>query len=292
MKSRDFLYKIQEKEIESFREVFRDRLSAWKKKNPEIFSSNENSSLLFSKYLNYVLANIPIDFIFSITDDNTEVIEKFVYDTTLSDDGTSAIMGERCGMYKSHIIKYMDKIHLAVAEQGLSYVFSGMYDTGKTFTSLHILSRAVYHGMSGYYFPYLKDVKHLHDKVMFKEHSKEEAALYEYITTCDFLVIDELGKENINDNMRTILEQIIKTRIMNRKPTILVTNLFFRISTGKERVAISSRVGKQEFINEFAETYGYSTCKALVSNYKILTFSSKEGSFRKRFSSDWSKLDD
>jgi len=289
MKTPLFLHTLQSDKIDEFNIRFKKHIKSLKESHESVFALKENEAFLYSITLPYVLANIPVDFIFEIIDESTEILDKLVAEIIVDYDQDLTVINKDSykivkdmSLYNQFINPYIDNIGTLVLEEGFSYIFSGAHDKGKTFSALHVLSHAIANGLSGYYFPYLKDIKDLHDKVKYKEHTKEEAALFKYINDCDFLVVDELGKENVNDNLKTILEQIIRTRSINSKPTILVTNLHF-LGHGSSK--------RSPLINQFAEVYGFSIFKLIYQNYRVIGFQSENQSFRKKFKADWSLLE-
>ena len=57
-----------------------------------------------------------------------------------------------------------------------------------------------------------------------KFHSENSGA-YEQMQTCDLLVIDDLGTEMVTTFTKSALYNLINTRLLNKKPTIINTNL-------------------------------------------------------------------
>ena len=71
------------------------------------------------------------------------------------------------------------------------------------------------------------------------------------VLTCDLLILDDLGTEMTTAFVQSALYQILNTRLMERRPTILSTNL---------KVA------------ELAGRYGAQTASRIEGEYQILTF--------------------
>jgi DNA replication protein DnaC len=104
--------------------------------------------------------------------------------------------------------------------KGTSYVITGPTNTGKTLLSSLVLKEALKKNYTAYYMLWsdILDKKFDDDEVM------------EKVKTSDFLVIDDLGIDNVNKESRypaVTLENIIKTRYGNLLPTFVVSRLSY-----------------------------------------------------------------
>jgi DNA replication protein DnaC len=149
--------------------------------------------------------------------------------------------------------------HLAL---GHSFLFFGFNGSGKTYTALLLQYEATRQNYDTYYIN-AKDLQLLMNRVMFsKDASVFDEIEMEHIENCELLVLDELGKESLTDNLLAQMELLLKGRTAENKATIIVTNL---------------DVAKQEY----DKRYGNSLSNLLHEKYRIYGFSS-QGEFRKK----------
>lgn len=130
-------------------------------------------------------------------------------------------------------------------------LFIGNTGTGKTFLSNCIAKEVMNQGFTVLYqtapilmdmvveakFAYQKDIK-----------LKEQ---YEKVFEVDLLIIDDLGTENLNNMKFTELFNIINTRLLKNKKTVISTNLM---------------------LPELANTYDERVISRLIGNYIICKF--------------------
>lgn len=195
---------------------------------------------------------------------NEEVFEKKVLEVDLID-GTKS---KPINLYEEVLDKYIANIDGKVYDDGLSFVFYGYNESGKTLAAIHTLCSAIEQGLTGYYIGF-KDLLHLHNNAEFAREG-EESRLWHHVLGCDFLVIDEVGKESsTTDNVLSVFEKVVKTRSSDVKPTILVTNIDFPKEQGG-----------------FKERYKNSVYNALITRYRVFQFSPK-GEFRQKTRKEW-----
>lgn len=285
----DIIYEVNDKLLADFYIKLESQLNALAENRPEINKFEVRSSI-YSILGKQVASNVPISYVFAFTEigqeDEFEPIEKTVREFGRKN-------AKPTNLYEDWLVRYIDNIDTLVKTSGASLVLYGLDDVGKTFTGIHLLINALVTDMQGYYIPFYKNYKQLVEKVAYNKNSTEqEERLLEYIQGCDFLVVDEIGKENVTDASKAVLQELIKTRSLNKKPTILITNLRFNatVKTG----------ATTHYVNEFENAYGSAVFTALSENYKILEFSSQDRSgsgestrlsMRKKFASAWEKLE-
>lgn len=174
-------------------------------------------------------------------------------------------------LYTSFFSKYLDEVDGKVFDRGLSLLFYGLNESGKTIAAIHALSMAIQSGMSGYYI-HFRDLMQCYNAAAFDSEYKERK-LWNYILNCDFLVIDEVGKEsNVTDNIISVFEKIVKHRSSDIKPTIVITNL---------NIAGQGKSG-----NLLLDRYGNSVYSSLITRYRAFEFSPR-GRFREKTREDW-----
>ena len=108
-----------------------------------------------------------------------------------------------------------------------SLLFIGQTGLGKTHLSLAIAAAAIEAGYGVVYTPMQKLMDTLEQgKFSYDEGKKEQyAENIRMIQSCDLLVLDDLGTEFINQFSIAVLYNIINTRQVEGRPTIVSTNL-------------------------------------------------------------------
>ena len=212
----------------------------------------------FAKLLPYYKAKVPEKYVESFFDG--EIYPKKVREidpTTLQIQGTFSLFESKFKNLHDKISKIIDK--------GYSFTFFGRNGSGKTHTAAYSLAIAIEQGKSGYFIS-MSDLYFLYNKVKSsREGTEPEVQLYDFILKCDFLVIDELGKESSTENAIYFVEEMLKTRQANGRSTVVTTNL----SPDGE---ISNKYGLSVWdVLRMFFTYGFS----------------QEGDFRKRTRPEW-----
>lgn len=117
-------------------------------------------------------------------------------------------------------------------------LFMGNSGLGKTHLTLAIVSGVIEKG----YLPVYGSAENLFSAIEAEKFSGEGKGTYEAILNCDLLVIDDLGTEMATAFTKSALYNIINTRILSRKPTIINTNLSMKEIETKYSARISSRL--------------------------------------------------
>lgn len=87
-----------------------------------------------------------------------------------------------------------------------------------------------------------------------REEYEEASADVERILKCDLLILDDLGTELTTDFVRSALYQIINTRLMEQKSTILSTNLMPSEIARRYSAQVSSRLeGEYQLLAFYGE---------------------------------------
>lgn len=130
-------------------------------------------------------------------------------------------------------------------------LFVGKAGTGKTFMSSAIANEAVNKGITVLYqtAPLLMDMLLEAKFASLKDEIKKEQ--YLKVFDVDLLIIDDLGTENLNNVKFTELFNIINTRLLKDKKTIISTNLT---------------------LAELAQEYDDRVMSRLIGNYTICRF--------------------
>ncbi len=142
-----------------------------------------------------------------------------------------------------------------------SLLLIGNTGTGKTFISNAIAAQVISQGFSVLYqtAPILMDMM-LDSKI---RGSKEDALRekYDQIFDVDLLIIDDLGTETLNSMKFTELFNIINTRLLKNKKTVISTNLV---------------------LPELAEQYDARVMSRLIGNYTICKFYGEDIRLKKK----------
>ena len=140
-------------------------------------------------------------------------------------------------------------------------LFVGNTGTGKTFLSNCIAYDLINKGYTVLY----QTAPMLMDMAMEAKYSAEKRNTnklkYESIFNVDLLIIDDLGTETLNNNRFTELFNIINTRLLKNKKTIISTNLM---------------------LNELSEEYDERVMSRLIGNYIICKFIGDDIRFKKK----------
>lgn len=213
---------------------------------------------------------LPLDFVNTIYSDHQKFEKK-----CREFDIVNSEIGGVFDLYDGFLAGYIDNIDDFVYNQGASLVFYGYNETGKTFSALHVLSYALQEGYSGYYINF-QDLYKLYNDASYDDDGLS-SDFYQYVKNCDFLVVDELGKEsNVSEGVIGFLENIIKYRSTEVLPTIFCTNIDFNDKPDNE---------------SFLDRYGNSVLNAMTKRYRVIQFS-KKGRFRKKTKIDWGQIDE
>lgn len=130
-------------------------------------------------------------------------------------------------------------------------LFMGAPGLGKTHLTLAIVSGVVEKGFMPFYGP----AENLFTLVSSERFSGENKGSYQAMLDCDLLVIDDLGTEYVNDFSRSILYNLINSRLLSKKPTIINTNLTMK---------------------EIADRYGERIASRLIGGYNANKFIGKD----------------
>lgn len=178
-------------------------------------------------------------------------------------------VGKPLSLYETFYDDYVKNID-KVVENNYSLCFFGPNGNGKTFSALHALCKAINQGKNGYYISF-KQLLNVYNNAYFGgEEDGVDKKKMEFLKQCDFLVVDELGKEsNKSENTLGVLEEVIKKRASFLNPTIFCSNL--KVHEG-----------------ELLKFYGNSVFSAMLRDYRFFYFSPKQD-YRKLLRKDnWS----
>lgn len=123
-------------------------------------------------------------------------------------------------------------------EVSCNLLFMGNTGLGKTHLTLAIVSGVIEKG----YLPIYGSAENLFTCIENEKFAGEGRGSYEAILNCDLLVIDDLGAEMATQFTKSVLYNLINTRILKNRPTIINTNLTMKQIEEKYSPRISSRL--------------------------------------------------
>ena len=92
------------------------------------------------------------------------------------------------------------------------------------------------------FLPVYSSAENLFSRIEAEKFSGEGRGTYDSILGCDLLVIDDLGAEMATQFTKSALYNLVNTRILTRKPTIINTNLSIKKINEKYEARIASRI--------------------------------------------------
>lgn len=125
-------------------------------------------------------------------------------------------------------------------ETSSNLLFMGASGLGKTHLSLAIAGEVIKKGYLPVYGP-AENLFNEIEKERFSSYGKESDS-YNTMINCDLLVIDDLGSEFMTTFSKSILYNLINSRILSRKPTIISTNLSMKELEKLYSARITSRL--------------------------------------------------
>lgn len=123
------------------------------------------------------------------------------------------------------------------ADRG-NILFYGAPGVGKTFLTNCIARELLDQGFMVVYLTSFQFFDILSEYVFRKDSLQDNGVSFQYMMDCDLLIIDDLGTEVINSFVASQLFQCLNQRLLNRKGTIISTNL----SLSQIKDAYSERV--------------------------------------------------
>lgn len=117
-------------------------------------------------------------------------------------------------------------------------LFMGGVGLGKTHLTLAIVGGVIEKG----FMPVYGSAENLFSAVENEKFSGENKGSYETMLNCDLLVIDDLGAEMATAFTKSVLYNLINTRMLSGKPTIINTNLSMKEIEERYSPRIASRL--------------------------------------------------
>lgn len=128
-----------------------------------------------------------------------------------------------------------------------SLLFFGKTGLGKTHLSLAIANDVIKKGYNVVYGPISRIIGSIE-----REHfSSNERTTLNNVINCDLLILDDLGTEFTTQFVVSSIFDIVNSRILNKKPTIINTNLSFEELKQKYSDRVVSRISKDYRMLQF-----------------------------------------
>ncbi len=132
-------------------------------------------------------------------------------------------------------------------ETSKNLLFLGGVGLGKTHLTLAVVNEVIKKG----YLPVYASAENLFTSIEAEKFSGEGKGTYEQVLGCDLLVIDDLGTEMVTSFTKSVLYNLVNTRLLSGKPTIINTNLTMKEIQTKYTPRISSRLVGEYECNKF-----------------------------------------
>lgn len=147
--------------------------------------------------------------------------------------------GENANKRMTSILKlcreYVNKFD---PEKSENLLFMGSPGLGKTHLTLAIVSGVAQKGFMPFYGP----AESLFTLVSDERFSGENKGSFDAMLQCDLLVIDDLGTELLTEFSKSVLYNLINSRLLSKKPTVINTNLTMKEIADRYGERIASRL--------------------------------------------------
>ena len=132
-------------------------------------------------------------------------------------------------------------------EKSENLFFTGGVGLGKTHLTMAIVDEVIKKG----YFPVYGSAENLFSAIEKEKFYSQSSGVYDAILDCDLLVIDDLGAEMVTSFTKSVIYNIINTRILKHKPTVINTNLSMKDIEERYTARVSSRLIGNYNANKF-----------------------------------------
>lgn len=156
--------------------------------------------------------------------------------------------GENARKRMTSILKLCKEYALSFSPQtSENLLFMGQTGLGKTHLTLAIVSSVIEKG----YLPIYAPAENLFSVVEKEKFEGENRGSYEAMVNCDLLVIDDLGAEFVTSFSKSVLYNLINSRMLSKKPTIINTNLTIKEIENLYTARVASRLIGNYNANKF-----------------------------------------
>lgn len=152
--------------------------------------------------------------------------------------------------FMQKVLNYCRQYARNFSEQSGSLLFQGEPGLGKTHLSLAIAKEVIEQGYGVVYMSVPILISKLESN-RFGRHTEDSEDLNKALSTCDLLILDDLGTEFVTQYSTAEIFNIINTRMLTSLPTIISTNLT---------------------LTELQNTYNTRTVSRIIGNLKRFRF--------------------
>ncbi len=145
------------------------------------------------------------------------------------------------------VLKLCREYVIGFSASSENLLFMGGVGLGKTHLTLAIVGGVIEKG----FMPVYGSAENLFSAVENEKFSGENKGTYDTMLNCDLLVIDDLGAEMATAFTKSVLYNLINTRILSGKPTIINTNLSMKEIEERYSPRIASRLIGNYNANKF-----------------------------------------
>ncbi len=132
-------------------------------------------------------------------------------------------------------------------QKSSNLLFMGSSGLGKTHLTLAIVASVIEKGYTVVYGP----CENLFSLIEKEKFSGENKGSYDTMINCDLLVLDDLGAEMATQFSKAALYNLINTRMLSKKPTIINTNLTIKEIEERYTSRVASRLIGSYNANKF-----------------------------------------
>lgn len=155
--------------------------------------------------------------------------------------------------YMSGILDYCRRYAADFDLNSPSLFFCGATGLGKTHLSLAVAGEVIRKGYRVVYGS-VPNLFTMAENEKFGRSEQESGSTERSMTTCDLLILDDLGAEFVTSYTVSVLYNVLNTRLLTGKPTIISTNLTVSELEQKYSARITSRItGNYQYLRFYGE---------------------------------------
>lgn len=146
------------------------------------------------------------------------------------------------------------------ADQGIGFMLSGSYGTGKTHLAAALAIDLINKGIPVIFGTLISLLGKIRQTYSESWKQEDELEILEAYSTVDLLIIDDLGKERVSEWSLEKLFSIVNTRYENNLPIVITTN--YNIDTLIDKLTIN----KNSDVAESLVSRLYEMCRGILLN--------------------------